>query len=593
MYYLNIYILYIYIYILDFGRYVRYCAGPFPYSDHTWVTNDLNDLMKRRKFKVMNENKVWEFGSVLRWSEYNMGPGDSQLKFTLFGCMVDNNNNNNNNNNEDDDDDDTNKKEATTTVRSFVVVRMNVHGGGTVYSKSTNSDRCVDSEKGKELLSLEWIDPIVLLQEKEKDNDNDDEIGGSLCYYFDANDKNRPIEMYKPIDKERLQLMRNDIVLKYGNGMVDKGLPQELVQSFLAKLTSEEVLIDNDQTYYYEFRLLCLSLPFVFLVEIITRIILKQECVCGYTKVLKDDGSDSSSKIQKCRFIQIVVESVVVLQDDEEWMEQSIDLDPMRNTDFGYDSTGTKIDVTPRDMIQIRFYGIVNKLGEVSENFLYVVVKLGVVSSHQTSDHDFFLFTFYFQWFEMQEEYRAAIWTYQHNVHCLSDPNYFLKDPIDNPDRIPTLTSKDSNKFYCLSYIALANKRVGDFASAYKYYQYCIGMTITDRVNPLSISNNLNIFKQDAKYWIGSTGKLTPWKNANANADGVGHSGGSSNDDDNQNNNNNNGSSSTTTSTIQKCFVCQKESNVHACSACHSVSYCGRECQKKAWKRHKLICFGR
>ena len=59
-----------------------------------------------------------------------MGPGDSQLKFTLFGCMVDNNNNN-------EDDDNTNKKETATTNRSFVVIRMNVNGGGTVsYSKS-------------------------------------------------------------------------------------------------------------------------------------------------------------------------------------------------------------------------------------------------------------------------------------------------------------------------------------------------------------------------------------------------------------------------------------------------------------------------
>ena len=48
----------IYIYV-DFGRYVRHCTGPFPYSDQTWVTNDLNDLndlMKGRKFKVLNKN---------------------------------------------------------------------------------------------------------------------------------------------------------------------------------------------------------------------------------------------------------------------------------------------------------------------------------------------------------------------------------------------------------------------------------------------------------------------------------------------------------------------------------------------------------
>ena len=211
-----------------------------------------------------------------------MGPGD-QLKFTLFGCMVDNNNNN-------EDDDNTNKKETTTTNRSFVVNRMNVNGGGTVsYSKSEDI-----SEKEEDLLSFEWIDPI-LLQEKEKDDD-DDEIGGSLCYYFDANDKNRSIEMYKPIDKERLQLMRNEAVSKYGNGMVDKGLPHLLVHSVLEKLTSEEVLIDIDHTYNYEFRLGCVSLPFVIFAEIVTRVILEQN-VCGFNKVLKNDGSNGSNKI--------------------------------------------------------------------------------------------------------------------------------------------------------------------------------------------------------------------------------------------------------------------------------------------------------
>ena len=91
-------------------------------------------------------------------------------------------------------------------------------------------------------------------------------------------------------------------------------------------------------------------------------------------------------------------------------------------------------------------------------------------------------------------------------------------------------------------------------------------MTTNDRVNPVSKSNNLNIFKQDAKYWIGSTGKLTPWNlNDNVNGDSS-DCGGSSNDDVGQNNNNNGSSSSTTTSStskVEECFVCQKESNVH------------------------------
>ena len=86
--------------------------------------------------------------------------------------------------------------------------------------------------------------------------------------------------------------------------------------------------------------------------------------------------------IQKCRFIQILVESVVILRDDEEWMEQSTDLDPLRNTDYDNDSTGTPIDCTPQD-----------------SSVLWTLNKLG-------------------EWFEMQQEYRAAILSYQYSVHC-------------------------------------------------------------------------------------------------------------------------------------------------------------------------------
>ena len=62
--------------------------------------------------------------------------------------------------------------------------------------------------------------------------------------------------------------------------------------------------------------------------------------------------------IQKCRFIQILVESVVILRDDEEWMEQSTDLGPLRITDYDNDSTGTPIDCTSWDRIKIPFYGL-------------------------------------------------------------------------------------------------------------------------------------------------------------------------------------------------------------------------------------------
>ena len=37
------------------------------------------------------------------------------------------------------------------------------------------------------------------------------------------------------------------------------------------------------------------------------------------------------------------------------------------------------------------------------------------------------------------------------------------------------------------------------------------------------------------------------------------------------------------------CFVCLQPSKLK-CSRCDAIQYCGKECQKKDWKVHKLNC---
>ncbi|KAL7155955.1 hypothetical protein ABFS83_03G110900 [Erythranthe nasuta] len=39
-----------------------------------------------------------------------------------------------------------------------------------------------------------------------------------------------------------------------------------------------------------------------------------------------------------------------------------------------------------------------------------------------------------------------------------------------------------------------------------------------------------------------------------------------------------------------KCEWCFSSSNIKACSACHAVWYCSRECQKSDWKLHRAEC---
>ena len=40
----------------------------------------------------------------------------------------------------------------------------------------------------------------------------------------------------------------------------------------------------------------------------------------------------------------------------------------------------------------------------------------------------------------------------------------------------------------------------------------------------------------------------------------------------------------------RKCVCCEKGEVIYRCSACHSGSYCSKDCQKKEWKGHKDLC---
>ena len=38
------------------------------------------------------------------------------------------------------------------------------------------------------------------------------------------------------------------------------------------------------------------------------------------------------------------------------------------------------------------------------------------------------------------------------------------------------------------------------------------------------------------------------------------------------------------------CHVCQASDKTMKCKLCLRIRYCGRECQKKDWKRHQIEC---
>jgi hypothetical protein len=41
---------------------------------------------------------------------------------------------------------------------------------------------------------------------------------------------------------------------------------------------------------------------------------------------------------------------------------------------------------------------------------------------------------------------------------------------------------------------------------------------------------------------------------------------------------------------ITACKVCYKVEGAQKCGRCRTVSYCGKDCQRSDWKRHKLVC---
>lgn len=41
---------------------------------------------------------------------------------------------------------------------------------------------------------------------------------------------------------------------------------------------------------------------------------------------------------------------------------------------------------------------------------------------------------------------------------------------------------------------------------------------------------------------------------------------------------------------LRECHHCGSVAKLQACSVCKAVAYCSRECQKLAWKKHKLVC---
>ncbi len=44
---------------------------------------------------------------------------------------------------------------------------------------------------------------------------------------------------------------------------------------------------------------------------------------------------------------------------------------------------------------------------------------------------------------------------------------------------------------------------------------------------------------------------------------------------------------------LSPCVVCGKADHTRACSGCKLTAYCGKDCQKKHWPLHKVVCRAR
>ena len=451
----------------DFEKCVRWNTT-FHYNSYNGGSETHDTFWKGRRFEVLmvpatkNCNEVWVKGKVVSWYEYNMGPGDRIMKWTLTATMDPESSTIGvgslvyHPKKEGDsyalitqidgqkcalEDGSTTFTEDTDKLRlydsdiDFHVSKMNVQGGGIL--------KCHSLKNHGLLRTMNWLDKVT-----EKEGDEDGFHSG--CWYFDPTQR-----LCDPANMEVTDMRRKNIEKLNDDEESMIRADSQFLQDINRKLMRE--IVKGSTPYslnVISFQHVLLSIPFL----------LYDEVSMYWFALYKDEAQwpEHMSKDNWCLIFYSFVKIGMYLWKDEERHRANSKLESLicqnLSDDFGLTLQMNSI-----------IYQLVKRTGE---------------------------------WYESANEFRAAIWCYNYNLSLTRDPNVMFP-----PD------AREDCECAHLSYLGLAYKSMDNFVEAANYYEEAIiafKAMESPKVEYSMKENSLRMCNQ-AQHWYGTTGRLVSW----------------------------------------------------------------------------------
>eukprot|EP00986_Skeletonema_menzelii_P006513 scaffold2478_cov136-Skeletonema_menzelii.AAC.4 len=520
----------------------------FHYNNMSPVFETHTEFWKGRRFEVLmvplktNKQAVWVKAKVHKWEEYNNGPGDRFMKWSLnakftpddstigVGSLVwiAHSRNADGLGRRSQRAKEEKKRVAVVTkveevetdngekimmcnllkcnssdsvsercamdklrpfdgIMSFHVFKMNVQGGGIL-----SYDRLE-----QESFTMKWLDPEI-------GTFVGDRPPGLKYWYFE------PTQIMYDLPElakdDRVQQFRRDYLKKIESNATEmmgnkRGLQTIILKESLQRL-KEGFMPDGFDTEPFQKLLLCI--PYMLYADIVIFYFdwhgndEARHSKFGCSKADEDGMDDELEQEDWYLIFDALIKVGMHLRHDEEW------LNALKKS-FTF--------AMPEEHLHNVLFNTNNLVGE---------------------------------WFEKAKEFRAAIWCYSQNL-TISDDDY--------------LAALKCN-------IALAYKKMDNFVDAHKYYEEAILVVNPNKVSKQELGdlfNNATALQQEAGHWFGTSDHLPPFATENVSSDAN-----------------------------NKCQSCQAEGATKSCSACHLVCYCNIDCQKEHWKKvHKRTCLGK
>jgi len=461
----------------------------FETHEKFWKGRKFEVLMVPLKKALCSRSKqqvvVWVKAEVHMWNEYNMGPGDRFMKWTLkakftpdstttmgVGSLVYDPTNNNEAGKEcaavitqvDEIETDEGEKimmcnlslchsndsiserwelnelQPFDGILNFHVFKMNVQGGGVLSYNHAE----------KEAFTMKWLDPnpISLVTEDDYDGFQDG------YWYFDP--ALVDFDVAELVKHDQVQQLRRDFLKRMEDNqtemIVKAGIRRIILKESFERL-KEGSTLDGCNMKPFEQLLLCT--PYFMYPDVVLYYLDLHDG--NRERFRKFDISEADEDGVPdlfdgdwiwCFLINSLARVGLHLRDDKEWLNDN---------SKGFAVVMQSDDLVAREeMLDITFININGFLGE---------------------------------WFEKVKEFRAAIWCYNHNLE------YVQNDNLVN----------------LLSNIGLAHKRMDNFLDAFKYYEEAIilgNATGTSQQIMRNLFDNANMLQQAVKDWFGTSGQL-------------------------------------------------------------------------------------